>query len=199
MRLRVWIRLVKSCCALNTLLAGVPASANPPPLPEVAHSTIEYPSVEAALKALRTKPGVQIRDQSGWTLITDTEDGNPVLWSFAPKSDPWAYPSVVKRSIVNTGQGASIDMQVHCEAEKAPCDNLVRQFQALNEQLAQAVTGKGPRPAEQARSPTADAINVTSDSAPGGLPSSESVPRAQRDPCLLGRARRRSIPKGLRS
>ncbi|MBS0380746.1 MAG: DUF4019 domain-containing protein [Proteobacteria bacterium] len=159
----------------SVLLAGALAIAEAP-LPEVTSSQTGYPTVDAALKSLQTKPGVQIREQGGWTIISDTEDGRPVLWSFAPKGDP-AYPSAVKRSIVSNAQGSFIDMRVQCEAAKAPCDNLVRQFQVLNAQVAQSA--KGPQaPAGPTQGPSApDVVNVTSDSVPGWVPTRDE--RAQ--------------------
>jgi len=36
-----------------------------------------YPTVAAALSALRAKPGVRIQDQQGWIIVTDTQSGTP--------------------------------------------------------------------------------------------------------------------------
>ena len=60
-----------------------------------------------------------------------TDKVHMTIWSFAPKTDP-SYPSVVKRTVTSAGSGSNISMKVLCEADKASCDNLVRQFYDLN-------------------------------------------------------------------
>ena len=52
------------------------------------------------------------------------DEGAGVIWSFAPFGYP-AYPSVVKRVIVDKPDGIYIAMAVACEATKAACDKLV--------------------------------------------------------------------------
>jgi hypothetical protein len=155
------------------------SAAAVPPLEESPVSRIEYPSVAAALSALRVKPGVQVQDQGGWIIITEREANPPVLWSFSPPRDP-SYPSVVKRAIVQRhGQpGVDMVMDVHCEADKASCDNLVREFQVLNQRAADALkAGSNSGDASSQGKPT-ESVNVTSDSVPGWLPSSEERKQA---------------------
>jgi hypothetical protein len=105
-----------------------------PPLPEAKDSTIGYSTVEAALAALHAKPGVTFREEKGWTVAEDSK--NFAIWSFPPKSHP-AYPSAVKRWFVTGPEGTSLQMSVHCQASKDVCDDLVRTFQQLNEQMSQ--------------------------------------------------------------
>jgi hypothetical protein len=161
--LAAWV----TACALETAAAA-------PPLPEAPESRIEYPSVAAALSALRVKHGVQVEDQGGWIIITERDANPPVLWSFSPRGDP-SYPSVVKRAIVqrNGQSGVEMVMDVRCEADKASCDNLVRQFQALNQRAADAIKASSNSGYASSQGKPIESVNVTSDSAPGWLPSSE--------------------------
>jgi hypothetical protein len=41
------------------------------PLPETATSGVEYPTVAAALSALKARSNVSISTQRGWTIISD--------------------------------------------------------------------------------------------------------------------------------
>jgi hypothetical protein len=94
--------------------------------------------VAATLAALRSKPGVSFRTENGWTIAEDR--AAMTIWSFAPSGHP-AYPSVVKRWVTQENGEANLNMDVHCEATKAPCDALVREFQKLND----ATLGQGRR------------------------------------------------------
>lgn len=119
---------------VEALWAGL--SANCPnypreraPLPEQANSTIGYASVADALAALRAQPGVTFATERGWTIATD--GAARAIWSFAP-AEHAAYPSAVKRQVVGNGGKVSLEMKVLCQASKAACDDLVREFEALN-------------------------------------------------------------------
>jgi hypothetical protein len=102
-------------------------------VPETSKTSIEYGSVTEALAALRKRKDVQISTVRGWTIIADRS--HLTLWSFAPESDP-AYPAAVKRTFrAHPGGGSDMDMSILCEASKEACDNLVREFAALNNQL----------------------------------------------------------------
>jgi hypothetical protein len=97
-----------------------------PPLPESPNSTLGYPTVAAALSSLRTRPDVQFSVQNGWTVAVDEKA--MTIWSFSSSTYP-AYPAVVKRQVVaNQDGGSDIKTSVLCEAEKRPCDDLVRTF-----------------------------------------------------------------------
>lgn len=103
------------------------------PLPEQSNAT-GYPTVAVALADLRSRSGVEISTQQGWTIAE--EKASRTVWSFAPSDHP-AYPSAVKRQVLQTGDGTSLQMSVLCEATKAPCDALVRSFVDLNAQMTQ--------------------------------------------------------------
>jgi hypothetical protein len=99
-------------------------------------SGIGYPSVAAALAAMKAKPGVAISSEGGWTVIVDR--ASMILWSFTPSGHP-AHPSAVRRAIVQRGDGVFVDMSVKCESQKAACDQLVAEFNQLTEKMRQGL------------------------------------------------------------
>lgn len=120
--------------AVALALGGVAAVAEP--LPEAAGSQIGFPTVAAALQALRALPDFHISVENGWTLAVDS--ANTTFWAFPPASDP-SYPSAVKREFVKMNGDLLIHMSVHCEASKAACDKLVIDFQHVNDALREHV------------------------------------------------------------
>ena len=155
-------------------LSALGQSAVATPLPEASHSSIGYSTVGAALTELRAKPGVDIREQQGWIIISDKKSGNSVLWSFTPPGHP-AHPSAVKRIVTEKDGTVYIEMKVLCQAEKTPCDALVREFQGLNDRIKEELQNKTSQSRPTNQPP--EEINITSDSAPGWLPSADQ--RAQ--------------------
>lgn len=105
-------------------------------LTEEPASTIGYPSVAAALSALQAREDVNIAVEGGWTIIT--EPGGLTIWSFSPADQP-AYPAVARRVFYQEAGAWYIKMDVRCEAEKAACDQLQRDFEALNENMREAM------------------------------------------------------------
>jgi hypothetical protein len=82
-------------------------------------TSIEYSTIDEAIEALRAKPGVTFRDQEGWSVAEDLE--GLTVWLFTPPGHP-AYPSMVKRTIVNRVDGAHFETAIRCFASKAVCD-----------------------------------------------------------------------------
>ncbi|MBN8728605.1 MAG: hypothetical protein J0H15_13010 [Xanthomonadales bacterium] len=121
---------------LLALFANSALAADPPPLAEVKGNTTGYSSVGEALAALRSDPDVVEREQQGWLLFEDRRSFT--LWSFPPKSHS-AYPSAVKRTVVKKDGGMYVNMSVQCGASKEACDQLVRDFQQLNEQMTREI------------------------------------------------------------
>jgi hypothetical protein len=107
---------------------------------EPADSGIGYPTVSAALQDLKTKPNAQIRAEDGWTVVEERNDTEMILWSFTPEDHP-AHPAAIKRRVYESDGAVYIDMKALCEAEKAPCDALVEQFQAITERIRQQLAG----------------------------------------------------------
>jgi hypothetical protein len=104
------------------------------PLPEASGSTIGFPTVAAALEALRGRPDVRISVQGGWTIADDR--ANNTVWSFSPEGYP-AYPAAVKREITQSNGAIYIKMSILCGGTKVACDKLVIDFQKLNEAMKQ--------------------------------------------------------------
>jgi len=118
--------------ALFVLLAPLAlAAGSDNPLPEAPGSDTGYPSPEAALTALRNKPGVSIREENDWFVIQDPEES--ATWSITAPGNEW-HPSAVKRALVER------DGAVH-GASKERCDQLVRVFPDLNEQMTARIGG----------------------------------------------------------
>ncbi|HZZ89845.1 MAG TPA: DUF4019 domain-containing protein [Caulobacteraceae bacterium] len=105
----------------------------PAPVAENPDASIGYPTVEAALADLHARPGVVFSEQNGWTIATD--QAALTIWSFPPADDA-AYPAAVKREVKRAaGGGSTITMTVLCGATKDACDDLVRAFARLNNQI----------------------------------------------------------------
>ena len=99
-------------------------------------SSIGYPSVAAAMDALRAQKDVSISVRDGWTVVT--EKGGLTLWSFTPPTHE-AHPAAVKRAASEKDGAWYITMNVLCQADRAPCDKLVEDFKTLNEQMRQSI------------------------------------------------------------
>ena len=108
---------------------------------------IGYRSVAAALESVKSIPGVTVRvtEPDGWTVVNDPKAN--AIWSFAPVGH-YAYPAVVRREVKSRNGSIYLEMGALCEAEKEPCDKLIREFQLLNERMTQSMrnrgTGKNP-------------------------------------------------------
>jgi len=92
-----------------------------------SQDSIGYPSVQAALDALRHNPSAKFKQEAGWTIVTD---GN-VFWSFTPQTHP-AHPAAVKRTVFEKDGAIYIQMSALCQSDKAPCDKLIEDFKVLN-------------------------------------------------------------------
>ena len=104
------------CAAGAVLLAmtGVIASAQQSAAPgNPPMSSIGYPSVAAALDALKARKDVRISSQGGWTVIEDGSGGNATLWSFTPPNHP-AHPAAVKRTLVQKDGAFFVEMDALC-------------------------------------------------------------------------------------
>ncbi|WP_315787123.1 MULTISPECIES: hypothetical protein [unclassified Bradyrhizobium] len=101
---------------------------------EVAKVDFGYPDVAAAMAGLRAKPGIKSSTRSGWTIFEDADAR--AVWSFPPQ-DHAAYPTAVRRRMVQKGDEVVIDMDVRCEAAKPACDAVVAEFERLNDKVRQ--------------------------------------------------------------
>jgi len=130
--------MTRHLAALLVFVAGL-AQAGETPLPESPASTIGYRSVSEALAALRANPNVSESEQGGWLIFADRT--NHALWSFTPSTHP-AHPAAVRREAVERDGSVYIQMNVLCQTAKEPCDQLVRDFKQLNEQMSQSFKQK---------------------------------------------------------
>jgi hypothetical protein len=124
---------MKSHLTICALLVAIPlVTEADAPRTEADSSPVGYATVAEALTDLRSRSDLKVINQGGWTVINDEK--SHVIWSFAPSDYP-AYPSVVKRTLIQTEQGINLHMDVLCEATKASCDKLVEVFRAMNDQI----------------------------------------------------------------
>lgn len=136
----VLITLILSACSTPATSVSAPIDtpgslSTETPVSEPASSP-GYSSVAEALTALKTRDNVSIEVSQGWTIVTEAD--GLTTWSFTPSNHP-AHPAVAKRALYEDPDGWHIKMDVLCEAEKAACDQFVKEFEALNEQMRQAI------------------------------------------------------------
>jgi hypothetical protein len=131
--------MMRSIClvlAASSLVGAVRAQT---PTQAMEPNKIGYPTVAAALEALKTKPGAKQQDSKRWIIFEDAEGEDLVLWSFTLTTHQ-AHPSVVKRTLQKRADGYYIDMNVRCEAaDKSACGALVQSFRSLNEQVRKSL------------------------------------------------------------
>src|SRR5688572_23641582 len=88
-------------------------------------SAIGYPSVAAALKALRADPTATEKTERGWTIIERGWE----IWSFAPADHP-AHTSAAKRTMYqDTNGGWRVVTRVLGQSTKASCDALMQEYE----------------------------------------------------------------------
>ena len=102
------------------------------PMAETPTPAIPYASTEAALEALRAKPGVTERSENDWFVVSDTADH--VIWSIT-MPDNVMHPSIVRRALVEKDGAVHVEMSIKCGASKVACDELARTFQEINDGL----------------------------------------------------------------
>jgi hypothetical protein len=119
--------------AALALLAALPVLA--------AERSIDFPTVDAALDALRKDADAQFETQGGWLVVATQERGNPVLWSFAPEGHP-AYPAVVKRTALESKGNGYVQLDTLCGGPPDECERLLEEFRQFNQKLAQSALAK---------------------------------------------------------
>jgi len=107
-------------CSVAALLATMSAGAG--------EASIGYPSVRAAFDAVRALPGIDVRQDAGWTLLQDRSGAHPVAWSFAPPAHP-AYPAVIRRDFVMKRGLPTLATRLRCEGAQRACDRLYATLQ----------------------------------------------------------------------
>jgi hypothetical protein len=84
---------------------------------------------------------VIVEVSQGWTTVTEAD--GLTIWSFTPSGHP-AHPAAAKRVLFKDQEGWQIKMDILCEADKAACDQFVKDFEALNEQMRQYIEQQPP-------------------------------------------------------
>jgi hypothetical protein len=96
-------------------------------------------SVSEFLDHLRSDPNVQVRVDRGWQIAAVKSERT--IYSFTPVIHP-AYPSYVKREVIEQNGSVFIKTSAHCGAEKNVCDQLVKDFIELNNKVKEEIGGK---------------------------------------------------------
>ncbi len=100
-------------------------------------STEKGQSVEKVLAELKLNPEIEMRKNRGWTIARS--DTLRSIWSFAPENHE-AYPSYVKREVVEENGTVFIETTAQCGATKTVCDKLVQDFITLNNQVRENIS-----------------------------------------------------------
>jgi len=103
---------------------------------ELTLPPIGYASVQDAYDSLSADENASKSEYEGWTLFTQKVDGKYILWSFTPEYHP-VHPSAVRRDIVKKDGEIFISMSAMCYSSRLDCDQLIAQFQQINEGLKQ--------------------------------------------------------------
>ena len=99
-------------------------------------SPVGYDSVEEALQALQSEPGVQMSTHDSWTVAIQQNEASTIVWSFTQEGHD-AHPAVIRREFVEQEGLLSIDMKGLCESEEEPCDLLFQQFRLMDKEILQ--------------------------------------------------------------
>jgi hypothetical protein len=126
MKVRIRIAPLLTAFALaacSTTGAGPDASNAVPSDP----NSIGYPTVDAAVTAVRARPGIQESQRDGWTVIEDK--AHKETWLFSPPGHP-AHPAVVKRTEMKKFGEPMTQTAAMCTASQTECDKLVAEINA---------------------------------------------------------------------
>jgi hypothetical protein len=107
-----WVALFVGVAVLRSASsAEPPTQVDPPPIP--------YLTLDDALSALHAKSGVTFSNEGGWIVAKDLASSTG--WLLTPPGHP-AYPSIIRRMIVNGPDGAYMVTTVRCLASQEVCD-----------------------------------------------------------------------------
>ena len=109
-------------------------------LQSLAESPIGYATVQEAFDALVADPSATQSEYEGWTSFNQKVGGRYVIWSFTPQDHP-VHPTAVRREITNNAGEVLISMAVMCHSSRFDCDQLIEQFQQINENLKRKLAG----------------------------------------------------------
>jgi hypothetical protein len=133
--------LLAIACAIS---GGAAAFSQPIATPEIEDSSIGYESPTAALEALRNKPGTEISERNGWTIVRDDESASSTaIWLFVPPAHA-AYPAVVKRVLAERDGKVYLHTTSLCSGAKDSCDTLAHESRSIDNQV-RASSGPPPK------------------------------------------------------
>lgn len=95
--------------------------------------------VNELLTQLKSNPEVNVRSERGWQIVEVKSER--ALYSFTPESHA-AHPSYVKREVVEKDGSIFMETSARCGAEKAVCDQLIRDFIELNNKVKESVSAQ---------------------------------------------------------
>lgn len=104
-------------------------------------STIGYATVQEAFEALSANPAASQSFYQGWTIFNQKIDGKYIIWSFTPEDHP-VHPSAVRREVISKDGQVTIGMEILCYSSRFDCDQLIEQFQQINENLKRKLAGQ---------------------------------------------------------
>lgn len=117
-------------------------TASQPALPAQPTRAIGYATVADALASLsaRDGDGTVVTHSDDWVIINQI--GAQAQWSFTPSGHA-AYPAVVRRTI-RRGKNAAVNVETVslCEAAQEACDRLLKEFEAMNDRIAQSIRAR---------------------------------------------------------
>ena len=104
-------------------------------------SPIGYETVQEAFDALNADPAATKSEYEGWTIFKQKGYGKYILWSFTPDEHP-VHPTAVRREVVKKDGEVFITMAVLCHSSRFDCDQLIEQFQRINEGIRQRMSSE---------------------------------------------------------
>jgi hypothetical protein len=117
------------------LIATILSILSAPLAAQTSKTPQEFESIPDAYAALVAEPGATItKHENGWETVAVPEGDYEGAWSFAPQNHP-AYPSVVKRKLINSQGNLYVDTKVRCGAPKTACNQLVLDFRKLDDEI----------------------------------------------------------------
>jgi hypothetical protein len=139
---------VRAATLLLFLLA-LPAVVSAQPVPEGVHTRPIGPpsicgltgsSIEDIRRQLIAEAGIE--EVAAGELYYAYMQAEPKrAWAFT-RAGQSAYPAVVCREILSIEGSTHIKMSIHCEASRESCDQLYRDFEALNERMKEEIAGR---------------------------------------------------------
>ena len=127
------LRFARTLGLLKFLGLSVAASLAAMWLPSVSALEFGYGTPAEALEDIKSKPGVTARTEHDWIVLNDASSNT--IWSITTDRHP-AHSTAIKRTIARRDGQLFVEMNVRCGASKEVCDQVVAQFQQINEDIA---------------------------------------------------------------